>query len=95
MPRRICVSRRVIVDVAVSVKVLRIPRRRHDGVGLDETPHVGVVKARVIVVQRYFTLDSLPRKLKVGGQPGARPSLLAEGVVQLPRERLSRRARRQ
>jgi hypothetical protein len=67
MPAGIDVLERVVAHVAVSVKVLWIPRPGHNRIRLHEAPQRRVVVARIVKVQPYCTIFPLPREAEDGG----------------------------
>jgi len=54
--------------LCISVKVLRIPRLRHNRVGADEAAQRGVVEAGPIIHQSRAFVKLLPSEGVVGGQ---------------------------
>jgi hypothetical protein len=70
------IPQRVVVDIRIPVQRLRVPRLRHQGVGLEEAAQGGVVEAGVVIIQAQALLPPLAGEAAVGGEEAGLPSKL-------------------
>jgi hypothetical protein len=83
VPTRIYEFGRIIVDIAVPIQRLRIPRLRHDGIRLDEAPYHGIIPPTLVEVQIGVILDALAGVAIGGVQRAGRIAIQPEGHVTL------------
>jgi len=67
MPTRIRIPQRIVERVRIAIKALRIPRRGHNRVRLEEAAQHGIVLAGVVIVEAQGGLVALAGVLPIRG----------------------------
>ena len=85
MPARIPIPQRIVPHIAVPVQALRVARRGHYRVGLQETAERGVVISGVVKVQSDGVIKALAGVAVGRLQREVGVVVLAVGVAKIPK----------